>query len=82
MTERAQLTLYLVIAILVVVLFIAVLLIRRHGHTIETAKIRSDIAGMRQQMDVEHGAIQDDLKATKGWMLRILNRFGFLKGHQ
>jgi ABC-type nickel/cobalt efflux system permease component RcnA len=91
LTERTQLILFFSIATFVIVVFIAVVLIRRHGHTVETHAIRNDIAGarqearehikgMRQQMDNEHQAMNADIKTTKGWMLRMLNRFGFLHG--
>jgi hypothetical protein len=81
------------VATFLVVVFIAILLIRRHGHTVETAKIRLDIAnsgiqtreeiaGMRQQWDAENQAIRADLKTVKTWTLRMLNRLGFLNEHE
>ncbi len=82
MTTREQLILYVCLATFVIVVFIAIILVRRHGHTLETSKIRGDIAGLRQQMDAEHQALQGDLRTTKGWVLRILNRFGFLQDRE
>jgi hypothetical protein len=78
-TERTELILYLSFATFCIVVFIAVLLVKRHGHTIETEVIRHDIAGVRQQMSAENGALQDDLKTTKTWVGKLLDRWGFLK---
>lgn len=79
MTERTELILYFSVATFAIVVFIAIVLVRRHGHTVETAAIRDDIKGLRQQWDAEHQALQDDVKTTKGWVARILDRLGFLK---
>jgi hypothetical protein len=68
------------IATLVIVLFIAVLLVRRHGQTLETKSIRDDISGLRQQWDVEHGALRSEVKHATVLLRKILERFGFLKG--
>lgn len=77
MMERAQITLVICIITLALVIAILLVLLKRHGHTTETSAIRSDIEGMRQQNDAEHQAMQSDIKTTKSWVLRILNRFGF-----
>lgn len=66
------------LATLAGVLAILAILIRRHGRTIETKAILDAIKGGRQQWDVEHQSLQADVKTIKGWVLRILNRFGFL----
>jgi len=77
-TERTQVILYFSIATFVIVVLIAVLLIRRHGHTTETARIREDIEGVRQQVSALDQATQSDLRDIKSWLRRLLSRFGFL----
>jgi hypothetical protein len=79
MSERSQLILYLAWATLVLVIFIAVLLVRRHGHTTETKKILDAIEGTRQQISVLDQSTQGDMRAIKQWLLKILVRFGFLR---
>lgn len=79
MSERSQVILYIVMATFVIVVFIAVLLIQRHGHKPETKAILDAIEGGRQQQSAEHSAMQYEQKAQGTVLRRILDRFGFIK---
>jgi hypothetical protein len=81
-TERTQWILLFSIATFVVVVFIAVILLRRHGHTLETDKILTSVEGMRQQNSAEHSAIQGEQRAQGRGLSKLLERFGFLKGRE
>jgi hypothetical protein len=78
-TERTQWILYFSIATFLIVVFIALLLVRRHGHTVETAAIRADIEGVRQQNSAEHSALQGEQRSQGNALRRVLERFGFLR---
>lgn len=67
--------LVITLATLAIVIFIAI----RKSNESGVSEVRKDIEGLRQQWDVEHKALQSDIKVSKGWLLRILNRFGFLQ---
>ena len=79
MTERTELILYFSFATFCIVVFIAVLLLKRHGHTVETKVILDAIEGGRQQMDAEHSALQHEQRAQGSVIRKILDRLGFLK---
>lgn len=85
MTERTQLILYFSVATFVIVVFIAVLLVRRHGHTTETAaiirkvqQVDDHLEAFRGQKDAEDGALRAELRWIKERVLKIFVRFGFL----
>lgn len=78
MTERTQLILYVVSATFVLVVFIAALLVHRHGHRPETKAILDAIEGGRQQNSAEHSALQGEQRGQGSALRRILDRFGFL----
>jgi hypothetical protein len=79
LTERTQIIMYLSFATFCVVVFIAVLLVKRQGHTIETQRILDAIEGGRQQMSAENTALQYEQRAQGSVLRKILDRLGFLK---
>jgi hypothetical protein len=78
-TERTELILYFSIATFLVVVFIAVLLVKRHGHSIETKRILDAVEGARNQIDVLDGTVKGDMGVIKGWLSEVRERFGFLR---
>ena len=73
-----RLIIFITFATLVIVIFIATLLVSRHGHSTETTKILDSIEGVRQQNSAEHSALQGEQRAQGNILRRILTRFGFL----
>lgn len=74
-----RILIYLAWSTLLIVIFIAVLLIVRRGNNHDTGKILDAIEATRNQIDVLDQRTEGDLRAVKGWMQRLLERFGFLK---
>lgn len=70
---------YLATATLAIVIFIAVVLIRRRGRSAETAAVLKAIEAMRRQNSTEHAAIQSVARSQSTMLSRLLTRFGFLK---
>lgn len=78
MFDRSEWTLEIVVAILIVALAILAILVWRHGRTVETKAILDAIEAARAQTSVHEQVVESRLKTIQGWVLRILNRFGFL----
>lgn len=92
MTDRSLWTLYLCIAIFVLVAVIVFILVRRGGRSLETAKVlevlhhtdksihhlHESVEGMRDQNSAEHSDLQDRSRYTNEELDRMTNRLGFL----
>jgi hypothetical protein len=71
MMTREQWILSVCLATFGLVLFIAILLVRRHGHTIEAKAILDAVEG--------EGTVKGEMSHIKGWLAEIRDRFGFLR---
>jgi hypothetical protein len=58
---------------------ILAILISRGGRSIETKSVLDAIDETRDQLGKVDERIEQDHRFQKNWMLRILNRFGFLE---
>jgi hypothetical protein len=78
-SERTQLILFFSGATFFIVVFIAILLVYRHGHTVETKAILKAIEGTRGQIDVLDGTVKGEMGIIKTWLGEVRDRFGFLR---
>jgi hypothetical protein len=76
--ERTQLLVYIAVTTLIIVIFIACLLVRRHGRTAETAKLLKHMESLRAQNSAEHGQQEGFLRATRSdtsWLRHQWEKF-------
>jgi hypothetical protein len=64
-TERTQLILFFVVSTFFIVVFIAILLVYRHGRTTETKTILKAIEGTRQQLSVHSDSVLGEMRILR-----------------